>query len=107
MSYNGGGRDPRAYDGQVSQRYTDEQSIKTTLSQMQQEALTRTNGNLVEAEAQLVGILGRDRRFDRFDHEKLASHIQDVWAGRRLDLDNPVLRGGPERPGQLRTPRTG
>ena len=104
MSYQGGGRDARAFDGEVSQKQTEADSIRNTLSLMQQEVLSKTNGNLIEAEGKLVGILARDRRFDEYDARRLASHVQDVWrGGKRLDMDDPVLKpGGQERPGQMR-----
>jgi hypothetical protein len=77
---------------------TDDKSLKSTLAKMQQEALARCNSNHIEAEGAVIEALGRDRRFDSYNHHRLVERVRDAWGrGAQLDLDDPSLKKNPPK----------
>ena len=74
--------------------------LTSTLAEMDRQARVRANSNQNEARDMVAGWLKQDRRFDQFDHDRLASRVQQCKSnGAVLDLDDPFLRrGGQRRP---------
>jgi hypothetical protein len=84
----------------------DHKGMKAALAQIQGEALNRCNRNMVEARDKIIEALSYDRRFDKYDHNKLIERVEDAWGrGAHLDLDDPnLLKQRPQnRYGQGRT----
>ena len=78
----------------------DQRSLVTTLNQMADLAVQKTNFNQTEAKQKMAEWLQHDRRFDSYDPARLIERVQDCkYRGATLDLDDPQLkRGGEPRP---------
>jgi hypothetical protein len=69
-----------------------DKGMKAALSQIQTEALRGHCGNRVEAREAVLERLSYDRRFDKYDHNKLIERVEDAWGrGAQLDLEDPNL----------------
>ncbi len=93
---------PRAKEEKLgaSKMYgSDERDLCATLTQMHKVAIERARWDQNEAKQILCGYLQSDRRFDAYDHARLAERIQQCRSnGAVLDLDDPRLKGGEARP---------
>jgi hypothetical protein len=75
---------------------------------MYQDALTQTYGNHEAAEVKLAESINDNRKFDPYPTDRLVGAFRAAYQnGAFLDFDDPYLKGGPERPCQLRNSRTG
>jgi hypothetical protein len=78
----------------------DPRDLTYTLSEMDRQSRIKANANRVEALGIVADWLRQDRRFDGYDHDRLAQRVQDCKScGAQLDLSDPfLLRGGQRRP---------
>lgn len=82
----------------------DERDLCATLNQMHKIAIERAHLNQIEAKNIMREYVGRDRRFDAFDADRLIERVHEARScGRTMDLlDDPYLqRGGQKRPGSF------
>jgi hypothetical protein len=83
-------------------------ALRVELGQKYRQALHQTKGNHEEAEVKLAEAINFDRRYDAYPTDRLVSRFREAYQnGAFLDFDDPYLKGGPERPCQLRNSRTG
>jgi hypothetical protein len=77
----------------------DPKDMTLALSQMERLSRDRTNFDQVAAREKLRGFIEQDRRFDEFDHDRLAARVLECrQCGATLDLDDPQLKGLDPRP---------
>jgi len=66
---------------------------KITLGEMRRTALNIHNGNQIEANKTMVGLVKQDRRFDGLDAVKVAEKVEQSWSnGAKLDLEANELK---------------
>jgi hypothetical protein len=83
-------------------------ALRKELGRKYRDCLNRTGGNHNAAEVELAKEIDLDRKYDAFLTNRLVDSFRAAYQnGALLDFADPVLKGGPERPCQLRNSRTG
>src|SRR5260370_36850307 len=75
------------------------ETLRKTLGQMYQGALTEANGNIEEANNKLAESINNDRRFDQYPTDRLLKRFNEYFGnGAFLDFEEPYLQERAPRP---------
>ncbi len=73
--------------------------MMAALRSMSNVALQRNKYDRIAARETMRGFLEHDRRFDPYDKQTLIRRVEECqYSGAKLNLDDPRLKGEPERP---------